>query len=177
MKSNAAKGARQSPSPGATSPDRMVNGKRMVLLEESEYERLRAKADEWEPVLPEPDANGNYPAVAYARASLARKIIRHRRRLGLTQVELALRAGIRPETLNRLEHAKHTPAVATVAPRAGSFIQETMKARAKVGTASTTNVVLHPHTPTSTPAIGPPTRPMDVPTRWMPCTRGSSDGG
>jgi DNA-binding XRE family transcriptional regulator len=98
-----------------TSPRyRMMNGKRMVLLEEGEYERLRAKADEWEPLLPEPDANGNYPAVGYARASLARKIIHHRRRLGLSQAELARRAGIRPETLNRLEHAKHTPTVATV---------------------------------------------------------------
>ena len=67
--------------------------------------------------------------------------------------------------------------VPRLAPRAGSFIQETMKARAKVGTASTTNVVRHPHTPTSTPANGPPTRPRDVPNRWMPCTRGSSDGG
>ncbi|HJT78556.1 MAG TPA: helix-turn-helix transcriptional regulator [Gemmataceae bacterium] len=93
---------------------RMVDGKRMVLLEEGEYERLRAKADEWEPLLPEPDADGNYPAVAYARASLARKIVRQRRRLGLTQVELARRAGIRPETLNRVEQGKHTPTVATV---------------------------------------------------------------
>ena len=75
---------------------------------------MRPRADEWEPLLPEPNAEGNYPAVAYARASLARKIIRDRRRLGLSQVELARRAGIRPETLNRLEHAKHSPTVATV---------------------------------------------------------------
>ncbi len=67
-----------------------------------------------EPLLPEPLPNGNYPAVEYARASLARKIVRHRRRLGLTQSELARGAGIRLETLNRIEHAQRSPAVATI---------------------------------------------------------------
>jgi len=67
------------------------------------------------PELPEPDADGNYPAVEYARASLARKIIRRRRTAGLTQAELARRAGIRPETLNRIERARTTPHVATIA--------------------------------------------------------------
>jgi len=90
------------------------NGRRMVVLEENEYNRLRMKADEWEPLLPEPDSDGNYPAVEYARASLARKIIRHRRRVGLTQVELARRAGIRPETLCRIELGNRTPAIGTV---------------------------------------------------------------
>ena len=42
------------------------NGRRMVLLEEGEYERLRQKADEWEPVLPEAKADGNYPAAETA---------------------------------------------------------------------------------------------------------------
>ena len=97
------------------SPDRLRrNGRQMVLLEESEYDRLLQKADEWEPLLPEPLPNGNYPAVEYLRASLARKIIRARRRAGLTQVELARRAGIRPETLNRIEKGKSTPDTSTV---------------------------------------------------------------
>lgn len=66
------------------------------------------------PPLPQPTANGNYPAVEYARASLARKIIRERRAAGLTQADLARRAGIRPETLNRIERGKATPDIATV---------------------------------------------------------------
>ena len=70
--------------------------------------------DEWEPLLPEPDANGNYPAVEAMRVSLARDIIRTRRKLGLSQAELARRAGIRPETLNRVEQGKRSPSVATV---------------------------------------------------------------
>lgn len=90
------------------------NGRRMVLLEESAYERLLIKADEWEPLLPEPLPSGNYPADEALAVILARKIIRQRRRLGLTQAELARRAGIRAETLNRLEHCKHSPSVATV---------------------------------------------------------------
>ena len=95
-----------------------LEGKKFVILEHGEYERLRTLARaapdaEWPP-LPEPDRDGNYPAVEYARASLARKILRRRRATGLTQAELARRAGIRPETLNRIEKAKATPDVGTV---------------------------------------------------------------
>jgi len=75
-------------------------------------DKLLQKADEWEPLLPEPD--GNYPAVERLCATLARKLIRHRRRLGRTQAELARRAGIRPETLNRVEQGKRAPSVRTV---------------------------------------------------------------
>jgi predicted transcriptional regulator len=64
--------------------------------------------------MPEPDADGNYPAREAAAVIQAQDILRARRRLGLTQVELARRAGIRVETLNRLEHAKHQPSVATI---------------------------------------------------------------
>jgi ribosome-binding protein aMBF1 (putative translation factor) len=61
------------------------------------------------------DADGNYPAVAYARASLARKIIKARGPAGLSQADLARRAGIRAETLNRIEKGKTTPDTATIA--------------------------------------------------------------
>jgi len=91
-----------------------VKGKRMVLLDETEFDRLLAKADEFEPLLPAPDPDGNYPAGEYLRASLAIKIIRHRRRLGLSQAELARRAGIRPESLNRIEQNRVEPSVRTV---------------------------------------------------------------
>jgi len=93
---------------------RTLKGRRVVVLEPAEYERLCDKADEWEPLMPTPDADGNYPAAEALRVSLARKIIRHRRRLGLTQIELARRARIRPETLNRIEHARNSATAATV---------------------------------------------------------------
>jgi HTH-type transcriptional regulator/antitoxin HipB len=92
----------------------MVKGQPMVMLAEREFDRLLQKADAWEPALPERDADGHYPAVEYAQVSLALKIIRQRRRLGLTQTELARRAGIRPHTLNRIEQGKTEPSIASV---------------------------------------------------------------
>lgn len=91
------------------------DGKPYVILPRDEYDRLTtlAKAADLPP-LPTPDANGNYPAVEYARASLARKIIRDRVAAGLSQRQLALRAGVRVETLCRIETGKHSPSVASV---------------------------------------------------------------
>ena len=59
-------------------------------------------------------ANGNFDAVAFARASLARKLILDRRASGLSQAELARRAGVRVETLNRVERGKTTPDFRTI---------------------------------------------------------------
>jgi DNA-binding XRE family transcriptional regulator len=94
---------------------RTIKGRRMVLLSESEFNELLRHADLGEPTLPEADADGNRPADAYAAVSQARGILRARRKLGLTQIELARRAGIRPETLNRIEQGKNKPSVPTIA--------------------------------------------------------------
>jgi DNA-binding XRE family transcriptional regulator len=93
----------------------LFDGKPYVILPRNEYEQLTilAKAADLPP-LPEADEQGHYPAVEYARASLARKIIRDRVAAGLSQRELAKRAGIRVETLCRIETGKHTPSVPTV---------------------------------------------------------------
>ena len=91
-----------------------IKGKRLVQLEEAEFERLMRKADLWEPLMPEPDEEGNYPAVETLRLSIAIDIIRYRRRLGLSQVELARRAGIRPESLNRIELGHVDPSIRTI---------------------------------------------------------------
>lgn len=45
---------------------------------------------------------------------LARSLVTRRRRAGLTQAELARRAGIRVETLNRVERGRTTPDFATI---------------------------------------------------------------
>ena len=93
---------------------RTINGKPMVLLEEAEYQRLLRQADAWEPALPETDRAGNYPALAAMAVIQARDILRERRRLGLTQAELARSAGIRLETVHRIETAKNRPNVRTM---------------------------------------------------------------
>jgi DNA-binding XRE family transcriptional regulator len=95
-----------------------IKGQRFVVLPQAEYEQLmsrRASGEDTElPPLPKPLANGNFDAVAFSRASLARKLILDRRASGLSQAELARRAGVRVETLNRIERCKLTPRVATV---------------------------------------------------------------
>lgn len=84
----------------------VLDGKRFVILPEAEYQRIAG--------LPPADAAGNRPAVSAMRAVLARDIIRDREQVGWSQAELARRAGIRVETLNRIETGKHTPSVATI---------------------------------------------------------------
>ena len=91
-----------------------VGGERYVLLPEGEYDRLCSKAGEAIPLsdddlppLPEPDAQGNFPAVEFATMSLARDIIRDRRAAALTQQELAKLVGVRQETISRIETGKH----------------------------------------------------------------------
>jgi ribosome-binding protein aMBF1 (putative translation factor) len=94
-----------------------VEGKRCVVIEEAELRRLERKAGKTElalPPLPPADAKGNRPALDYIRASIARDIIKERQALGLTQEQLATLAGLRQETLSRLESGKHSPTVRTV---------------------------------------------------------------
>ncbi|MHB1035702.1 MAG: helix-turn-helix transcriptional regulator [Pirellulales bacterium] len=87
-------------------------GQRFVILPEEEYRSL--VGDQEEPTLPAPDARGNYPAVEAVRVLLARKLIRRRRAVGLTQANLARLARVRVETISRLENGRHSPNVATI---------------------------------------------------------------
>jgi DNA-binding XRE family transcriptional regulator len=97
-----------------------INGRRYMIVDEAEYSRLATGSagalpvrEEDLPPFPNADADGNVPAMEYARASLARKIIIERSARGWTQTELARRAGVRVETINRLENARHTADLAT----------------------------------------------------------------
>ena len=103
--------------PPSESPARRVTvkGERMVMMNEADYEALLQKASADEPYLPAPDADGNYPALAALDVLQARDILRARRKLGLSQADLARRAGIRAETLNRIEKGKNTASVPTIA--------------------------------------------------------------
>jgi DNA-binding XRE family transcriptional regulator len=94
-----------------------MGGKRFVIVPEEEYERMasvtRELTEAQGPALPTPDAHGNVPAAAYMRAGLARRIIHRRRQAGLSQKELARLAGVRVETLCRIEKGKINPTTLT----------------------------------------------------------------
>jgi DNA-binding XRE family transcriptional regulator len=95
-----------------------LSGRQYIILPKNEYERLTRRAavieDTELPPLPRKLAEGNYPAVEAGRTVLARKLIKRRWAVGLTQAEVARRAGIRKETLCRIEKAKVTADTATV---------------------------------------------------------------
>jgi ribosome-binding protein aMBF1 (putative translation factor) len=91
-----------------------MNGTTFVLVPESEYRSMNmARAPT--PHYPAADADGNFPAVQTGRVSIAREVIRRRETAGISQKGLAAAAGIRVETLNRIEKAKVTADTATIA--------------------------------------------------------------
>jgi DNA-binding XRE family transcriptional regulator len=93
-----------------------LEGSEYVMMARNEYERLVALSRIGElPPLPARDRRGKVPAAVYARASIAREIIRRRAAAGLTQRELARIAGVRVETLCRIETGKHTASTPTIA--------------------------------------------------------------
>jgi len=89
-----------------------LDGTEYVIVPRREYDRLSRAARL--PALPEPDSDGAYPALEYARISLARKIILRREAIGVTQAALARAARVRVETLCRIESGKVTPTLASI---------------------------------------------------------------
>jgi ribosome-binding protein aMBF1 (putative translation factor) len=87
-----------------------INGRRYLIAAST---GTLAVAEKNLPPLPKPATDGTVPALEYSRASLARKIIIERSARGWTQTELARRARVRVETINRLENARHTADPAT----------------------------------------------------------------
>lgn len=92
-----------------------LDNETFVVLPKQEYQDLLAQAHGVSlPAYPKADKRGNRPAVAFGLASIAREIITRRLAAGLSQEELAKRAGVRVETISRLESAKHHPQQATI---------------------------------------------------------------
>lgn len=96
-----------------------LEGRRYVLLPEAEYERICRQAREAVedadlPELPKRNKSGRFPALEYARASLARDIVRDRKGLRLSQERLAKLTGLCRETISRIEVSKHTASEKTM---------------------------------------------------------------
>lgn len=81
-----------------------------------EYQELVARAHGVEmPPHPAPDKKGRRSAVEFGKASIAREVTTRRIEAGWTQEQLARNAGVRAETVCRIEGAKHHPQQATLA--------------------------------------------------------------
>lgn len=91
-----------------------MNGRTFVLVPDSEYRELTTARGAM-PEFPVADREGNFPALQTGRVSIAREVIGRREAVGLSQRALAASAGIRVETLNRIEKAKVTADTATIA--------------------------------------------------------------
>lgn len=92
-----------------------INGKAYVIVERASYEALKYKnKGAILPAFPPKDKDGYYPAAEAIRVSIARDIISERLDAGLSQKELANLAGIRVETLCRIETGKHSPSVKSI---------------------------------------------------------------
>lgn len=90
-----------------------LDGVRYVILRESVFQRLCEQAGV-APGEAAEEASELSSGVGLDRTSLAEKLARRRGAAGLSQAELARQAGIRPETLNRIERGRTTPDFATV---------------------------------------------------------------
>ena len=90
-----------------------IDDKELVILSREDFDELMEKAGVMPP-LPPAAADGSRPALEFMDASIAREVIRRRVAAGWTQRELARRAGVRNETISRLEAAKHIPTEETI---------------------------------------------------------------
>lgn len=94
-----------------------LGGVRYAVVPESLLCELAHQAG-YELVVPEADRSPGRGVLAGIEElddqTLARRLIARRKGMGLTQADLARRAGIRVETLNRVERAKTTPDFATL---------------------------------------------------------------
>jgi DNA-binding XRE family transcriptional regulator len=74
-----------------------------VVIPRREYERLVGVA------LPVQDIHGERPAAQTVLAIMARSLTERRVKAGLSQETLAAKAGVRPETISRIESGRFRP--------------------------------------------------------------------
>jgi DNA-binding XRE family transcriptional regulator len=94
--------------PAAGPPSFELGGRRYVVLRASDYERLVAAVKR-----PLDEARG-WPTWEEDAARLGERLAERRKGTGLTQAALARAAGLRVETLNRIERGRQNPDFTTV---------------------------------------------------------------
>ncbi len=92
-----------------------LDGVSYAVVRRSVFDRLCAKAGvDTDAQAPAAEPDTSLSPFDTDRAMLAEKLLRRRKGAGLTQAELARRAQVRVETLNRIERGKTTPDFKTV---------------------------------------------------------------
>ncbi len=94
--------------------DVVMDGRKYVMIPRDEWDRFAKHLPD--PDLlpgPPPNADGSF-SPDQVRVMLCNKVILLRKKAKLTQAQLAKRAGIRVETISRLESGKHIPSVRTL---------------------------------------------------------------
>jgi len=86
-----------------SAPEIQVRGETICLVRKSDYVRLLREAGE-----------NLVDAAEFARSSIGRDLRGKRKKAGLSQAQVAAKAGIRLETLSRIENGRGNPTVETV---------------------------------------------------------------
>jgi ribosome-binding protein aMBF1 (putative translation factor) len=102
-----------------------MSGRAYVMIPLKQWEALIRQSAGLGSRQPNPLADGSY-TLEHVRISLANKMAARRKAAGLTQQQLAKRAGIRVETISRLESALHMPSVRTF-----EKLERALKSRAR----------------------------------------------
>jgi len=90
-----------------------IAGTRYVVIKEAEYRKLLHNSGSTR-TAPNGRKVETVNALEFAARSIAKKISALRVKAGLTQLALARKAGVRPETISRIERGKANPTAATL---------------------------------------------------------------
>ena len=90
-----------------------IAGTRYVVIKEAEYRKLLHNSGSTR-TAPDGRKVETVNALEFAARSIAKKISALRVKAGLTQLALARKAGVRPETISRIERGKANPTAETL---------------------------------------------------------------